>query len=374
MLTICQDVANHQIRNLKTLLIEDTINFENHYQLDRLVNHRSRVNINTAHSWYADATEDFEQHCAPRQKDRSHLQLEVFVRVVVAVLFGRHGRSDFPETFYLDQDRLRTLKAEIDDLILFEVCMDMFAILAKDFGFDGPISVASGHHLGTSILAIMGDAMGHGPQQWSMNSEAISLEILRQASQLAGVSRTSYIHRSAKVNQHLRSLFVTSSASHAARLEAAILPQILSSVERHTNSSPMELFNSLVSFSALSPTPPTHAFQPLISDTFTFAHLHPETTKSTDLANRITHIISLHWRIWAPIAYVQEGDNPTTSSTSTDEKSSGSATTSPAMQPQSQPTTSANPELEIQPVASMRTGKSREPGQETPVSHLKHSQ
>ncbi|KAF1833366.1 camp-mediated signaling protein Sok [Decorospora gaudefroyi] len=359
------DVANHQIRNLKTLLIDDTVNFEKHYHLDRLVNGRARVNINIAQSWFADAVEEIGPQCLPRPKAGPCFQLEIFTRAVVATSFGRDGRSDFPDTFFLDHDRLGALKAEVDDLVMFEVCMDMFIALARQFGYDGHLSLAIDQQLRTAIAAIMAEAAGHGRQQWMMNSEALSLEILRQASCLVGQSPTFSFDRMADVNRNLRALFMRRSAYHAARLEAALLPQILGSVDRHSTSSPMDLFTSLVPLSLFPSLPPLPTLsRPSTSDTFDFTHLHPETAKLTDLINRLTHIILLHWRVWGPIAYLQD-DEPQHSSAA----SSPDASMTPSPIPQAQSRSPPNAEQEASLPTTMRTGETMDPGQETHVAH-----
>ncbi|KAF1849795.1 uncharacterized protein K460DRAFT_399906 [Cucurbitaria berberidis CBS 394.84] len=365
------DVANHQIRNLKTLLIEDTINFERHYHLDKLVHGRARVNMNIAQNWYADANDEFGSQCTPR-RDAAGFQLEVFTRAVVAILFGKDGRSDFPETFYLDDDRLQTLKTEIDDLVFFEVCMSMFAILAKQFGYGAPLSLSIEQQLRASISAIMGEAVGHGPQQWMMNSEALSLEILRQASRLVGQPLTYHFDCLADANHHLRLLFTESFAHHAAQLEATFLPQILGNIDRHTSASPMDLFNSLVSISPSMPPHPTYPSQPVASETFASAQPHPETAKLTDLANRITHIVLLHWRVWGPIAYVQDDDSQHSSTSPSDEEiARPSVSPQPTLAHRPQPQL---PEEAAQVVATMMTGDPLDSGQETHVPHQTSSQ
>jgi hypothetical protein len=300
-----QDVANHQIRNLRTLLIEDTVNFEKHYHLDRLVNGRTRINVNAAKNWFTAAVEEFGSQCSPRPRAGPCFELEVFTRAVTAKSFGRDRRGDLPETFFLDNDRLRTFRAEIDDIVMFEVCMEMCIAMAKQFGYQGPVTLTVGQQLRSALSAIMGDAVRHGAHQWMMNSEALSLEILRHASRLAGQPATYGFDRMTDANQSLRVLFVHRTAHHAARLEASLLPQILANIDRHRASSSVDLFANLVPISPSLPPLPTLS-RPGVPDAFTLAHLHPETAKLTDLANRITHIILLHWQIWAPIAYVQE--------------------------------------------------------------------
>ncbi|KAF3044816.1 hypothetical protein E8E12_010869 [Didymella heteroderae] len=302
------DVANHQIRNLKTLLIEDTINFETHYHLDRLVNGRARINIHSAQKWYQSASAEFHPLCST-QRDPARLHLEIFVRGVTAALFGRDGRSEFPEAMYLDTDRLQIIKAEIEDHIFFEVCLDLFAVLLKQFGYQGPSLSTTRRQLISALTAIMGESsVGYGPHQWMANSEALSLEILRQASTLAGQATTYDYDNMSRANQHLRHLFFSTFTTQARNLETAVLPMILTSIEKYNNSSPMELFNNLVpattTTKTLSSAPQIQHASP---DTLcSHRLLHPDTHKLSDIANRISHIVILHWRVWSKIAYVQD--------------------------------------------------------------------
>lgn len=301
------DVANHQIRNLKTLLIEDTVNFETHYHLERLVNGRARVNIQTAQKWYQAAADEFTPICT-NQCNSPRLHLEVFVRGVTATLFGKDGRSDFPEAMYLDTDRLHMIKAEIEDHVFFEVCLQMFATLVKQFGFQGPTLAATRQQLVTSLTAIMGESsVGYGLHQWMANSEALSLEILRQASNLAGRATAYDYDNLSSANQHLRHLFFSTFTTQARKVEAAILPTVLATIDKYNNSSPMELFNSLVPNTTNKTSAPMHSMQPTATDTFSSQDiLHPDACKLSDITDRISHIIILHWRIWSKIAYIQD--------------------------------------------------------------------
>ncbi|KAF2002735.1 Tcp11-domain-containing protein [Amniculicola lignicola CBS 123094] len=297
------DVANHQIRNLKTLLIEDTVNFERHYHLDRLVNGKARVNVESAQKWYAEQLGKFRQLSTP-QRSTMHLKFEVFVRAVVSTLFSNDSRCDLPETFYLDQDRLRSLKAEIDDLVLFEICLQMFQQLLKEFGYTGPIPQSTRRRLRTSLFAIIGEGVGHGPAQWKVNTEALSLELIRQAQRTSGRLPNCDHNTLQEANRHLL-------------VETGIFPQVLACAIRHNHSSPMELFNTLIAApsNALSQTS-----QPTLHAPFAHETLSPPPELFTDLSNRITHILLLHWRVWGPIAYVTEEDSKPMSQIETPEE------------------------------------------------------
>lgn len=209
---------------------------------------------------------------------------------------------------YLDLERLQVIKAEIEDHVFFEVCLDMFATLLKQFGYQGPSLSTTRQQLVSSLVAIMGElSVGYGLHQWTSNSEALSLEILRQASNLAGRA-TAYDHETlASANQLLRHMFFSTFTTQARNLEAALIPNILATIDKHNGSSPMDLFNNLVSNTASTPLPCVHNTQPTPTDTF-FSHriLHPDINKLSDIANRISHIVILHWRVWGRIAYVPE--------------------------------------------------------------------
>jgi len=357
-LTLPQDVANHQIRNLKTLLIEDTVNFQRHYHLDKLINGRSRVNIDTAQAWYLRARWEFADLHAGRPLNNTSEKLAIFVRTVVAQLFNKNGRHTFPETFYLDQDRLRTLKAEIEDLIHLEVCMDAFAAMLKQSGHDGLMSPTVRRRLHSALLAIMGDVLGYGSHQWVTNSEALSLELLRQVSYVTG-QPVSYSHEHlSHANSHLLHMFHNSFQTHNPHLEDTLLDRVIMCASRNSNCSPTDLFSNLVSEARSTPPQSSHFLHLQSNDTSPSLHtMNPETAQWQDIANRITHIILLHWRVWERIAYVQddESQQPLTTSTT-------------SLQSQSAQSSSHTSEHDAQIVTAMRTGETSDPGPDAPVA------
>jgi hypothetical protein len=313
-----KDVANHQIRNLKTLLIEDTVGFERRFHLDRLLHHKPRINLDHAQRWYETGLRRFRPVCTA-QRDTARLYLEVFVRAVTSSLFGPEDYGDLhlPGTFYLDQDRLRTLRSDVNDLIYLDICLDLFSQLLHELGYSNPVPPATRGLLRTSLNAIMGDAAVHGhsygPTQWLINSENIAMELVRQAVLLADAPPIYTLETCQRTNQRLRTLLLSHSTGHAAALEEQIIPQILATVNRHVNSSPIELFNNLLANSnpGLSPRAPVGAPFGAVCNTF----LQPSTTSNApdhaiiDIANRITHIALLHWRVWGPVAYVLDDED-----------------------------------------------------------------
>ncbi|KAF2441680.1 hypothetical protein P171DRAFT_365566 [Karstenula rhodostoma CBS 690.94] len=360
--TMKLDVANHQIRNLKPLLIEDTINYEKHYHLDRIVNKRSKVNFEAAQRWWTAVVQGLQIHHTPITKQVNRTRLDMFAQAVVSSVFSRDTRQELPDTFYLDYDRLRALKSELDDLVHFEICFSMFNKLRKDLGHDAALSNAARHHLRSSLTAIMGESMGHGSQAWIYNSESLSLEIYRQAQVTAGRSPVFDHHSLQATNEYLRSLFYNTFTSHASTLEATLLPQVLGSIHKHINSSPTELYNSLVTSPPPSSTPPFIPAPPTI-DTFSFYNNTPQ-DRLSDLARRISHIVLLHWRIWAPITYVQDdASGPVTHLPPPPQPATTTSATSQSTPPPPAPMCPAPAsEHDVQVVNVMKTGDPPDPG------------
>ncbi|CAI6338219.1 unnamed protein product [Periconia digitata] len=305
------DVANHQIRNLKTLLIEDTVNFEKHYHLDRLVRGRSKVNIDAAHEWWTLIDQDSRTHLSAA-KDVSHHRLETFSRAVVDHLFAQDSRKDLPDTFYLDRDRLWVLKLEIDDLVHFEICFDMFGQCLREFAYNGPISNTARSELRNALSAIIGETTGHAPESWIFHSESLSLEIYRQAIILAGKPFVCDSSELGRASDHLQNIFRHYVTPYASKVQAAVLAQVMACASSYANASPIELFNNLVTpplstSPVLAPTSPASLLQPTTNTLSYFAD------RVVDLSYRISHIILIHWRIWGPIAYITDDSNSPTS-------------------------------------------------------------
>ena len=299
-------------------------------------------------------------------RDGARARMDTFSHAVTSSLFSRNRQHELPDTFYMDSDRLRALRLEIEDLVHLEMCFTLFTQVRRGLGNDDAVSKSTQDHLRSSLVAIMGECISHGSPAWMYNSESLSLEIYRQAHTTTGRSPVFNHSILQNANERLRLLFHHTFTSHASTLEAVLLPQILTSVHKHYNSSSMELYNSLVA------TPPPTSTTSLLSltqtiDTFSPSNSTPQ-ERLNDLSNRISHIVLLHWRIWAPITYVQDDSTSTTHrplpshpSAHTQHVAAPSGHTAPPPPPKSLCSPSA-PEHEMQVVNVMKTGEPPDPG------------
>jgi hypothetical protein len=242
-------------------------------------------------------------------------------------------------------------------MVLFNICFVMFGLLLKEFGYSGPVSHARKHQLRASLLAIVGEGVSRSPQQWMTNSEPISLELVRQSLAMAGLPPSFNLDRLQKANLHLRAMLYTTFSDHAASLEATMLPQIVALVDRHVQSSPMDLFNNLTTLPAPPlPLAPSHILPPTHHNS---NHtLPPHSEQFTDIPSRITHIILLHWRTWGPIAYVQDNENPVAP------RDESLLMPAPPPVPQAHSPSPANAEAPVM----LKTGEPPESGHETPFA------
>lgn len=242
---------------------------------------------------------------APPSKDESRENLTPFVRGFIRKLLA-DLREPFPETFSLDIDRLHLIRAELQDLIHFEICFEIFTSLAERLR-SRTIGVDMRQLVRDALFAITGyHGSREGSQRWTIAIGNIAVELVRQALQLAG---SSYVYDSGlvqKVEEELRDTLNPSCyARHAAVLEASLLQRVLEGAVAHINSSPIDLFNAFIAPAGLTQPPPLSHYG--ASTTFPpIQHSLTWVDTMADLTRRITHIAILHWRIWSPLVYLNK--------------------------------------------------------------------
>ncbi|KAF4313981.1 T-complex 11 [Botryosphaeria dothidea] len=283
-LFIAQDVANHQIRHLRALLIEDTINFEQKYHLDRIA--RRRILVERSQCWFA-------QHaitCRSIPADRNAKD--------------RDRQGSFPETFYLDFDRLRVLRAEFRDQVYLGVATDTFKSLLRRVGFTR--SVPDNHlqalREAVSAIVVVNEVAGtNSNQHWLVNIDNIAVEIVRHALMLCGAEANYNAELVDVIAERLRYLirpeFGMVFHEQASAMRESLTARVMKSTESFVSSSPVDIFNALINSHDTSAN--------VTSEFMSQEERGPEAEFLDDIARRVTHIAVLHWRIWGSIVYSQ---------------------------------------------------------------------
>ena len=118
------DVANHQIRCLRPVLIEDTVAFEHRYQKRRM--DTGRTNTENARRWYQEACNRYGMNLS-RGDRRDFGDTAVLFHGILELLLPSTADKKITSlhVFQFDEDRMYKLRAEILDSINLEICMLM---------------------------------------------------------------------------------------------------------------------------------------------------------------------------------------------------------------------------------------------------------
>ena len=116
------DVANHQIRCLRPLLIEDTVHFEQRFFCKKIQN--KRMSVEAAGQWYEHAKAEL---ASPDVRHRQAFgDMSAFFGGLVNLLLPSVEASQVPNTFLFDEDRILKLRADMFDAIHLEICMRVY--------------------------------------------------------------------------------------------------------------------------------------------------------------------------------------------------------------------------------------------------------
>lgn len=378
------DVANHQIRCLRPILIEDTVYFEQKFFMKKIA--IGKVDIAGAHAWYRRASN--LPDLVPLD-DLIPLQGNTWDFMKALVNLTLPSRAEIvPHTFLFDEERLVKLRSDLLDLINLEICMHLYHSLdaqnrreirflrddtptssATSSPYDRPASPASSivlssptlplpHHFASKPKHSVRER-GHftrevaGRQLWVPNIEddgASTVSSPRSSPSTTASTPESYpltpLHLS-----HIPSSSLQSRSSLQAILASAtssdkwssLAPALALEILRLTKTTLTRLpeFESRLAFHLSNPgsrlyqdaetrvltqlfpillklvgtyTPLTNLqiFESATSPRAVVGSTAAQNTGAkqeiTEVAIRIAHIGILHWRVWAPLAYLVNPD------------------------------------------------------------------
>ncbi|KAI9887590.1 MAG: hypothetical protein M1823_000574 [Watsoniomyces obsoletus] len=208
------DVANHQVRNLRTLLVEDTVNFERHLFRRRI--EKGELDVRLARRWYERAQRDcassgIEMNASggmnnTQTNSNNNRTVATLVRAIVESLASSSStRSSLPDTFEFDRDRIHALQWELQGMVALEVCMKRFELFVhEDLRRRGPIPARIIRDLRGALLLLMEDehhddedeegSGGEESQQqqqrsWNQQVDELALVMARAAHRLSSGSQ-----------------------------------------------------------------------------------------------------------------------------------------------------------------------------------------
>ncbi|KAI5954226.1 SOK1 [Candida jiufengensis] len=168
------DVANHQIRILRPVLIETAVDFERDY-FQTLINHQ-KININDSLNWFykkfVKKTEDTKI-----EVNENNIK-PIVISSIIDLLSCRQMATEFPSTLTFDHTRLVLLRADVRQLVCVQLCVVLYKQLVVNS--KSSVSLLSQDQITKvqqEILAIVTD--DNGNIKWTKNINAISLQLVK---------------------------------------------------------------------------------------------------------------------------------------------------------------------------------------------------
>ncbi|KAE8374116.1 T-complex protein 11-domain-containing protein [Aspergillus bertholletiae] len=287
------DVANHQIRAFRVLLIEDTIPFLRDYFRSKI--ERDNFHVESSRLWYQEL----------RERDLSRMEEKPSSFRPLATLFGGlsdlllqfHTPESFPETFIFDSDRLWQLRACLQSLITLDVCWEVFQRCVHSLKRHYPTQAQAYATFRSRIEPFMDESEDYRQRspQWMKNIRCIALEIARFACKPYDCDVTVVPDSVlARIENQLETHLLGESElfQHFQRLwRETLMTATMSFAQQYLGMSPLAICESQRS----------HPHSPVSQQHYGIERI----------AMRLAHMGVLHWRVWAPILYVRESVSPT---------------------------------------------------------------
>ncbi|KAF3766085.1 hypothetical protein M406DRAFT_38740 [Cryphonectria parasitica EP155] len=122
------DVANHQIRCLRPMLIEDTVHFEQRFFYKKIQG--NKMDVSGARAWYGEATRAYSDSGKPQQ-NRAFGGTAPFFEALSKLILPSTAKETIPTTFLFDEERIVKLRSDMLDAINLEVCMRLYDDLER---------------------------------------------------------------------------------------------------------------------------------------------------------------------------------------------------------------------------------------------------
>jgi hypothetical protein len=143
------DVANHQIRCLRPILIEDTVHFEQRFFLRKILD--GKLDPRPAQAWFSQLTS-----VGDLASLQAYGEMAGFFEELVNMIMPSNSqhKQTLPNTFLFDEERIAKLRSDMLDAINLEVCMRLYETyesLEKSMRYCEVVSAVPSPYLATPL-------------------------------------------------------------------------------------------------------------------------------------------------------------------------------------------------------------------------------
>lgn len=319
------DIANHQIRHLRPVLLDSTVAFEHAWFRGRV---GKTMKLEAIMEWYNGSeqytfTANDAQVVSARdvkfQQFLNHfLTCLVEPRSVEELKGGKKPDPSLPETFKLDHERAIELRHNIHAIVYSSICTQSLSMIMQ---MTRP-SLANRQNATKYITKTLPILLGRAPnnEKWIAAAGNIAAEIVRAATHDFTDDGSAIIVGSAKVlanfnpmtmtttiESYLQRAFDQKSAQFLKGLHTH-LPQVIEKttelVGQHKDKSATELADTFVPRAAAALA--LEARKQKKINAMLLAPTEVPATPVDEVARRAAHISILHWRVWADPVYLKQ--------------------------------------------------------------------
>ena len=284
------DVANHQIRHMRPLLIEDTINFQRRYNAHRIS--MNKIDVPRSRLWL----ERELTHLQYATKSPTHVEA-LTSALLKSLVFNE---NPYPQTFYLDADRLRSLRVDLQSMVCLSICKEVLAEMAGT-QVSKPELMKASIHLHSTISAIVGFSGRYQDRVENIAAEIMRIVLMLEKKEYSFDSTLlGFAQERLENDLHPASVVFE---KHSQDLADRILPKLQASVEQNVKLTALHLQDRLVPPVSLPPQP--LGFGAVCAPGIALPNIDPD----EELVRRFTHIIVLHWQVWADLVYTAAPDD-----------------------------------------------------------------
>ncbi|PGH27499.1 hypothetical protein AJ80_00740 [Polytolypa hystricis UAMH7299] len=288
------DVANHQIRAFRVMLIDDTIGFMQEYFSRRMK--ENSINVEYAETWYTQLWETPNTQTHPVISGFE--PVAVFFRGLSSLLLNSEKPPSFPETFQFDAHRLWHLRACLQDLIGLDVCTRVFEeVLRRQSRHPDQLYPKARFSFRSRLMAMLEDDDSCCTEgiRWRDNFHLIALEIASASTNLYNNDHSILYPGDDVIREIERALNVFFDEEQSTRDYPGRIRQ---KIQRDLEQKTFELARLWVTMGPLEISGEQSA-----TSSLPLPRTDPSYLDLDRIAKLLAHIGVLHWRVWAPLIY-----------------------------------------------------------------------
>jgi hypothetical protein len=291
------DVANHQIRTFRYILIEETVSFQQAHFRKKIA--EGKLDLAAAEDWYT----DMRKRYIPTSSQSSHKDAEImhfhaFLHGLVSLCSSSPLSPPPPITLHYDASRLSHLRADVQDLVVLQLCTSVFTSLLSRLRCHHPITPHALATLQHRLLTIAEQDSESGEIPWNEKAGELALEITRAAFVVA-----SYPHPAPRIpaeafeatQQMVRDVFVTGYEDAEAGLLEGLFAETVKAAGAFGRMSTREI----------SEGQRVYQLQRQGGREAETGMVLPDVES---MGRMVAHVGVVHWRVWRDMVYMRDGE------------------------------------------------------------------